>query len=533
MKFSIFIGLVLVVLTTQAQYPEFYDHDAYLEFERFAADKNKRLHTSIKPYDRSTLIDTGWTSSYDTLSPEFLSGLYRSNIGKHDGSSWTVLPMIEALGGVGASYQGTQFYNPVETGFKFLGSPGERWSLSGGISAMSVDGLPYRDSMISGTDVIHGFGYAYQGQERPSGWNWEGRVKYNANKFFDLELGKGKHFFGDGYRSLLLSDNAVNYPYFRIDTRVWHIRYINLYSMQYDIRGADGDPSQYRWKYSTAHYLDWSISKSVNLAFFESIVWQAKDTLLNRQFDVNYLNPVIFYRPVEYSLGSSDNSIMGLNLLVKITDKHQVYGQFIIDEFLLEQVKGDVRHFFRPNDSTFNWGWWANKYGYQIGYKAFDLAGVKGLNIQTELNFLRPYTFTHGSVKQNYGHFNQPLAHPLGANFVEHVNVIRYDWNVNRIRVQLNWAMYGTDSSWTSYGGNIFKPYTARPGNYFHETGQGLKNNSVFMDLSYERLLNPNMQLRFKAGVRWRHIDNSIQPVDNWLIYCGIRTDLWNRYEDY
>ena len=85
---------------------------------------------------------------------------------------------------------------------------------------MSVDAMAYRDSMIAGRNVIHGFGYANYNGDRPWAWNWEGRVTYDANKFFDLELGKGKHFFGDGYRSLLLSDNAVNYPYFTISTQI-------------------------------------------------------------------------------------------------------------------------------------------------------------------------------------------------------------------------------------------------------------------------------------------------------------------------
>ena len=103
-------------------------------------------------------------------------------------------------------------------------------------------------------------------------------------------------------------------------------------------------------KFATIHHLNWNISKRVSLGIFEAIIWQAKDTLYNRQFDVNYLNPIIFYRPVEYSLGSSDNALLGLNAKLKISNNYQLYAQFILDEFLLKEVFVVC-------------GWWANKYG--------------------------------------------------------------------------------------------------------------------------------------------------------------------------
>ena len=43
-----------------------------------------------------------------------------------------------------------------------------------------------------------------------------GYISYSPSKHFNFQVGTGKHFVGDGYRSLLLSDNAFNYPYARI-----------------------------------------------------------------------------------------------------------------------------------------------------------------------------------------------------------------------------------------------------------------------------------------------------------------------------
>src|SRR5690606_38232479 len=133
--------------------------------------------------------------------------------------------------------------------------------------------------------------------------------------------------------------------------KVWRIRYTNIYTWMYDIRGASNSGQFYN-KFTTKHMLDWNVTKSWSLGVFESIVWQGKDTLLNRGYDINYLNPVIFYRPVEYALGSSDNALLVLNSNIKIGDKFNLYTQIVLDEFLLERFKADIQHFFNKSDTS-------------------------------------------------------------------------------------------------------------------------------------------------------------------------------------
>lgn len=128
------------------------------------------------------------------------------------------------------------------------------------------------------------------------------------------------------------------------------------------------------------------------------------------------LEPYTILRPTEYSLGSSDNAFVGFNFKIKLFKKQQLYGQILLDEFLLKEVVA-------------NYGWWANKQAFQIGFKNFDMFKITHFNFQTEFNYVRPYTYAHGSVQQNYGHMNQPLAHPLGANFWESISFLNYRHN--------------------------------------------------------------------------------------------------------
>ena len=64
---------------------------------------------------------------------------------------------------------------------------------------------------------------------------WFYYVSYRSDKFFSVQFGHGKHFIGDGYRSLFLSDNSFNYPYLMIQTDLGKIQYTNLYAEFKDI----------------------------------------------------------------------------------------------------------------------------------------------------------------------------------------------------------------------------------------------------------------------------------------------------------
>ncbi|MBT5402748.1 MAG: hypothetical protein HOL28_04815, partial [Crocinitomicaceae bacterium] len=237
-------------------------------------------------------------------------------------------------------------------------------------------------------------------------------------------------------------------------------------------------------------------------------------------FDLNYLNPIIFYRPVEYQQGSADNALMGLNLSVNIIKKLKVYGQFVIDEFLLDEVKADS-------------GWWANKYGAQIGIKAHDFL-IEGLDFQTEYSSVRPYTYSHGASVQNYGHDNGSLAHPYGSNYREWLSFISYRKNKWIFEEQISLAVHGEDSiSSVSYGGDLFQSYSNRPYNYGHFTGQGLKTSIFYSHLRISYLIHAKSNLRAELGYVFRERKNGLEYESNHYIYLGLKTNLWNRYNDY
>jgi hypothetical protein len=381
----------------------------------------------------------------------------------------------------------------------------------------------YVTDFANAKNVVPGFGafkqFDAQGLAKDFGIS-SGNIAYRPNKYFQFQLGHGKHFWGDGYRSLLLSDNTPNYPYLRIATTFWKIRYVNLWAQMLDINRTTSDGSFTR-KYLASHFLSWNVSKRLNIGIYETVIYH--DTTGTRGLDLNYLNPFIFYRSVEASLNSaSGNAILGLNLKYKLTNNQHIYGQFVLDEF---------------NSQFVSRGWWGNKFGYQFGFKSYNTF-IPNLMVQGEINMVRPYTYSHYITTQNYGHYNQSLTHPLGSNFREFVGNVRYFHKRLFFDARLMLATQGRDTLNTNYGGDVFKDYNTRVKDFDVDLFQGIKTTTLFGDIKIGYLVNPRTNLRLELGMTVRRISPEIQLPNLYtettkFFYFGLKTDLYNQYHDF
>jgi len=381
------------------------------------------------------------------------------------------------------------------------------------------------DSLIRRLGVIPGQG-TYKGF-KTDGFDYfmsEANISYSPSRVFNFQLGQGKNFIGDGYRSLLLSDASFNYPYLKVTTDVWILKYTCTYAQFQDLRvhpyiGSSGDQAHLK-KYSVFHYLSAAITPSFTIGFFESVIWASPDSTNNRGFEFSYLNPIIFLRPVEETNGSSDNALMGMNSSLKIMPQITLYTQFLLDEFKFEHI--------RARD-----GWWGNKYGFQIGAKAYEIFKIKGLSYRAEFNTVRPYTYSHNSSISNYGQYNQPLAHPQGANFNELVIMLTYSPNRWTVAAKLIATKYGVDTNNLNLGGDIYKSYNTAYQEYSNKTTQGLKTNFLNNEIRCSYMLNPRNRMILEAILSYRNLKND--RINQSSVYFGIafKTSVSNLYYDF
>lgn len=356
----------------------------------------------------------------------------------------------------------------------------------------------------------------------------EANLTYTPSRFFNLQLGYGKNFLGEGYRSLLQSDGASPYPYFKINTTFWKIKYTNTYMWLKDVREAVTFDRTYAKKFMANHYLSWNATNRLNIGFFESVVWSDSN---DRGFDASFVNPIIFYRSVEFGSSSkSGNALLGITSKYKFTNQVQFYGQFLLDEFSLGDMKSGEKS-------------WKNKFGYQIGAKYFDAFKIDNLLLQLEYNHVRPYVYSHSDPLTNYAHNNQSMGHQWGGNFQEIIAIARYFKGRWFADAKMTYGKRGLDFDTAenpfNYGGNIYKDYDEnRPYDKGVSVGQGNKTTIFIADLQGGYLINPATNLKLFGSLIYRNFnptaDTKFDFKGNTTWFSvGIRADISNWYYDF
>ena len=356
----------------------------------------------------------------------------------------------------------------------------------------------------------------------------EANLSYTPSKFINLNLGYGKNFIGDGYRSLLLSDGASPYPYLKLNTTFWKIKYTNLYTWLKDVRPEVTIDRTYATKFAASHYLSLNLSKRCNIGLFESVVWTNKN---NRGFDMSFVNPIIFYRTVEFtSSARSGNALLGFTTKYKWSNQLNFYGQFLLDEFSLKDVKEGKNS-------------WKNKFGYQVGAKYYNAFNIKNLLLQVEYNQVRPYVYSHSEAITNYGHSNQSLGHQWGGNLKEFIMIARYHKGRYFADAKITLGERGLDFNNgidnNNYGSNIYLSYNDnRPYDTGVVVGQGNKSSIFIADVQAGYLINPATNLKLYGSFIYRNFNpatettTAIKESTTW-VSVGLRCDIFNWYFDY
>ena len=356
----------------------------------------------------------------------------------------------------------------------------------------------------------------------------EAAINYAPGKHVDFQLGNGRNFIGDGYRSLLLNDGVSPYPYFKINTKFWKIKYTNLYTWMKDSRPEVTVDGTYATKFVASHYLSWNVNSRLNIGLFESVVWSNQN---DRGFDMSFVNPIIFYRAVEFSSSSkSGNALLGLTTKYKFSNSVNFYGQFLIDEFSMGEMRSGKRS-------------WKNKYAYQIGLKYYNAFAIDNLLLQVEYNSIRPYVYSHSNVLTNYGNNNQSLGHQWGGNTRELVALAKYYKGRYYATAKLNYGIRGLDFNTPdnnyNYGGDIYLSYNdLRPKNEGVVIGQGNKTSLLIADIQVGYTVNPTTNLKVFANLIYRNFNPTTETAvvtdsnTTWFM-LGIRTDIFNWYFDY
>ena len=511
-----------------------------LEYFKYSniLDQAENSHTSMKPYTYSEVgnyvnLDAKKSQLLKSKSTWFGKKLLNEHMANVRGKDYwfTVDPIVDLQ--VGKDSDDIETFNNTR-GIQINGGLGKNLNFSTSFYESQGRFASYFNEYAESIKpdggnpaIIPGRGIAKRFKEDAYDYPVaEAYLSYTPSKYFNFQLGNGKNFIGDGYRSLFLSDVASPYTFFKINTSFWKIKYTNIFMSLQDVRPELTVDGAYKKKYMAMHYLSWNVSKKLNLGLFETVIW---DNANDRGFDASYLNPLIFYTAVEFGTGSrAGNSLLGLSLKYKHKNI-SLYSQFLIDEFRISEV-------------TSSNGWWGNKNGLQIGAKFYNAFKVENLFLQVEHNAVKPYTYSHDELNYNYGHNNQPLGHLWGSNFNETIAIAQYTkgrWFANaKIVIGKKGFDFSDGTDNFSYGGNIYRDNDNRVSDYGNEIGQGNEASIAIADLQLGYLVNPATNLKLFAGVTARNFE-PVNPSTNFKasnttwITLGLKTDVFNWYFDF
>lgn len=511
--FSIFL---FSFFTTKAQFAPIYH---YATEQNSWYNDSQHQHTALQPfYISDTTTDVKSKRKYWFGRKLFDEHLYQYKTEKYK-VNINFLPDIH----IGSEGDGRLLWNNTR-GLDINGRVADNFSFGFQLYETQSYFPRYLDSVNVSKQSIVGQGWMEprNGLLRLYDYTYStANIAYKAGNF-KFHLANDKLFIGDGYRSLLLSDVSIPYPYFKVSFESKRLQYASIYMQHIDPFAAklSAELGQ-RKKWAVMHFFNWNFNEKWSLGLFDAVIWQDDDSVGKRGFEMSYANPIIFLRAAEYTTGSSDNALIGLNLKYQWNKKNKAYFQLLLDEL-------NVKEYIASN------GWWANKFGLQLGIRSANIFRIENLNGFTEINIVKPYTYTHRNSLRSYSNYADALAHPMGANFVENVSRIEYAYKRWRPMLQINYAQYGADSlnGNTNVGTSIITSYNTRDKEFGNKILQGIPASLLFVDLRLAYVLNPKTNMRIELGYIYR--DNKIDGISNTsnIITFGLRSSFRNLYFD-
>lgn len=353
--------------------------------------------------------------------------------------------------------------------------------------------------------VLYGEGFLKVSPKRVFDYlNFRGYLTFSPIKALRIKFGRDKVFWGSGFQSLWLGDYPTEYLYLHLRTRIGKVEYHNLFTQWIDFIPNKPDAiGTYPRKYAAFHQLLWRPKRAFTVGLMEGIVYTPYLPYGYRGFELQYLNPIIFYRAIEQYLGSPDNSFLGALAKANFLRRFQLYAQLNIDDYNFGMRKQGK-------------GWWGNKYAYQIGLKGIDLI-LPTFDVQIEYNQVQPYTYTHYNTSANFTHYNQFVAHPYGANLRDWTVLVRYQPISGLFMTfRYTYLLRGEDENGRNWGSDIFRSNTQIVRLFGNRVLQGQRKTYRIFQAWFSYQLRPHMV----------YIDVELWHRDaRWGGYGGLR---WN-----
>lgn len=404
---------------------------------------------------------------YDNNSDKFSFGPF-SYLGELTPNSLTVF-----------SFAGENFHSAKAQ------SPAGFESLRGGIAASPIEKMFVYGNFVLDEQKAEDENYTGKKWRGLAGGVEEAFIHYRL-KPLRITLGRFASFWGPRNSLVLSPDNALDglgYS-FHWGRLVLSYRLAKLDGLNPD----EDDVEQFENRFLAGHRLDIHFARWLRMGFFETIIFGGP----GRQVDLLYLNPIVFFHADQLNEGMDDNTLVGLDFVVKPRAGLRLYGQLLIDDFQIDkETQGDQE---------------ADQYGVLFGV---DLANIMpSLDFNLEYSRVANWTFNQALDRNRYL-FNGDLIGGALGNDYEHLNLTLKRWfgDNTALSAKLVYHRQGegrVTAEWTA-------PWFDIEGDYDEPFPTGVVETTKSTSLRLKSFLLNHFYLDTEAGINWidnyRHLD--------------------------
>ena len=329
-------------------------------------------------------------------------------------------------------------------------------------------------------------------------------IAWNATHFMRIKFGTDKDFLGMGYRSVLLSDNAFNYPHIKFD--FWFakrkLKYTLNYALLQDLtRLPKGETPESLFERKTGifHYLSYKPLPNLEFGIFNGVVMPLNPHGESADFYVNYFMPIIFWNSIVNSNNNLFAQKAGFNFSWFFTRNWNFYFQ--ADYGLNEQPAGIM-----------------------VGFKTWDLF-ARNLNFTIEYSKVGDLNRSTETIR-TFNHYNQSLAHPLGSGFDE--IFFQVDYTINRFLLKLKYNYSNRKLIDAVYWGFL---NNSDLDNLNDLSAPDVTARNLNFEFQYLFNQKANMNIALGYTGRTSGMDNIFGKTN--YFYIAFRTSLRNVYTDF
>lgn len=269
---------------------------------------------------------------------------------------------------------------------------------------------PYTYQLTKKENNLMGFDY-FRNIERQKYDLFEATAYFNITvieNLMELTAGYDRHFVGYGLRSLIIDEEGAPQTFMNIQGRYQKWSYDFLYAELIDDFKEKHDQVLPR-KYLQIHQLNYELTPRIRLGVFEKSILPS-----NISFNPLSVLPIPGLQTLRQNMGGRIQSEMGLQAKAIVGKGVTIYTQAFLKDF--DWAKKSISDYRSQ---------WAG----QLGAQYYDAFTLPHLDLQAEFNIARPFVYSTYNKGENYTHYNQPIAHPYGSDFLEWIGKLRYQFH--------------------------------------------------------------------------------------------------------